>query len=114
VVVVAGDRWSDGLEGGVKDLTDRQHQVLTLIAEGLVTGNPPTIREMCRALGVASTNGINDFLVALQRKGALKATSARRPRRYELSDAAWRLLGYEKCGHCGARTKGPAGRREAA
>ena len=32
---------------------------------------PPTIREICEALGIASTNGVSDHLRALERKGHL-------------------------------------------
>ena len=95
-------------------LTVRQHEVLTLIATGVMAGNPPTYREMGQVLGVSSTNVINDHLMALIRKGALRPTEFRKPRRYDLTDAAWALLGYRACKHCGARTKRPAGRREAA
>lgn len=89
-------------------LTDRQREVLNLIATGLTAGDPPTYREMGRALGVSSTNVINDHLVALIRKGALQPKQARKPRRYDLTDAAWQLLGFERCEHCGGRFKGEA------
>jgi repressor LexA len=45
-------------------------QVLGFIAETIRDrGFPPTIREIGNALGIKSTNGVNDHLKALERKG---------------------------------------------
>lgn len=53
-------------------LTERQKLVLLFI-EGHIRqhGFPPTIREIGRHLGIKSTNGVNDHLNALQKKGFL-------------------------------------------
>jgi hypothetical protein len=53
-------------------LTLRQREVLATI-HALTTehGLPPTIREMGLALGINSTNGVNDHLNALHRLGAI-------------------------------------------
>ena len=54
------------------DLTDRQATVLRVIAKHIDdVGYPPTIRELGDALGISSTNGVNDHLKALERKGYL-------------------------------------------
>ncbi len=53
-------------------LTKRQQEVLEVIAGHLdEVGYPPTIRELGDALGISSTNGVNDHLKALERKGFL-------------------------------------------
>ncbi|HET6412746.1 MAG TPA: transcriptional repressor LexA [Anaeromyxobacter sp.] len=53
-------------------LTDRQLEVLRFIAEQIeACGYPPTIREIGEALDIRSTNGVNDHLKALERKGFL-------------------------------------------
>ena len=53
-------------------LTDRQLQVLRFIANEIEErGYPPTIREIGEALDIRSTNGVNDHLKALERKGFL-------------------------------------------
>src|SRR5919201_2970140 len=53
-------------------LTDRQLEVLRFIAAEIEErGYPPTIREIGEALGIASTNGVNDHLKALEKKGFL-------------------------------------------
>ncbi len=55
------------------ELTDRQLEVLRFIAREIDDrGYPPTIREIGEALDIASTNGVNDHLKALERKGYLQ------------------------------------------
>jgi repressor LexA len=54
-------------------LTDRQLEVLRFIATQIEErGYPPTIREIGEALDIASTNGVNDHLKALEKKGFLQ------------------------------------------
>jgi repressor LexA len=56
----------------MEGLTDRQLEVLRFIAEQIEDrGYPPTIREIGEALDIRSTNGVNDHLKALERKGFL-------------------------------------------
>jgi repressor LexA len=53
-------------------LTERQLEVLRFIARQIEEqGYPPTIREIGEALDIRSTNGVNDHLKALERKGFL-------------------------------------------
>jgi SOS-response transcriptional repressor LexA len=55
-----------------KELTERQVKVLRFIERSVSsTGYPPTIREIGNAFGIKSTNGVNDHLRALMRKGYL-------------------------------------------
>ncbi len=55
------------------ELTERQLEVLRFIANEIdQRGYPPTIREIGEALDIASTNGVNDHLKALERKGYLQ------------------------------------------
>src|SRR4051812_43397417 len=56
-----------------EELTERQQRVLAFIESQIRKhGYPPTIREIGRHLGIKSTNGVNDHLNALQRKGYIK------------------------------------------
>jgi repressor LexA len=56
----------------MKGLTRRQRMVLDTITSVMTDrGYPPTIREIGEALGIKSTNGVNDHLKALERKGFL-------------------------------------------
>jgi repressor LexA len=59
-------------------LTDRQLEVLRFIARQLdEAGYPPTIREIGEALDIRSTNGVNDHLKALERKGYVSRDAAK-------------------------------------
>jgi len=59
-------------------LTDRQLEVLRFIARQIDdAGYPPTIREIGEALDIRSTNGVNDHLKALERKGYLTRDPAK-------------------------------------
>jgi repressor LexA len=50
--------------------TALQAKVLRLIAASIrELGWPPTLREICVAMGLASTNGAKDHICALERKG---------------------------------------------
>jgi repressor LexA len=60
------------MERPEKELTDRQVEVLEYIILHIqTTGFPPTIREIGERLSIKSTNGVNDHLKALERKGYL-------------------------------------------
>jgi len=57
----------------MQELTERQHLVLQFIQESITErGYPPTLREIGARMGIRSTNGVNDHLRALERKGYLK------------------------------------------
>lgn len=57
----------------VEELTERQRQTLEYIAETVAErGYPPSVREVCEALGLASSSTVHSHLRALQRKGYLK------------------------------------------
>ena len=59
-------------------LSPRQAQVLDLIERFIAEeGYPPTIRDIGGALGIKSTNAVNDHLAALERKGAIARGRAR-------------------------------------
>src|SRR5262245_32375270 len=54
------------------ELTDRQKEVLAFIQESISgRGYPPTLRETGERMGIRSTNGVNDHLKALEKKGYL-------------------------------------------
>jgi repressor LexA len=82
-----------GGESGVREqLTDRQRQILDFISESLRRrGYPPTLREIGERMGIRSTNGVNDHLKALEKKGYLQ--------RQDLKSRALRVID----------PKGPAG-----
>ena len=56
----------------MEELTDRQEEILSFIVnESELRGFPPTIREIGEVMKIRSTNGVNDHLKALERKGYL-------------------------------------------
>ena len=81
----------------MQGLTDRQHQVLNYIRESIQErGYPPTLREIGAHMGIRSTNGVNDHLRALERKGYLTRedmkSRALRPRDLHLDPATGREM----------------------
>jgi len=59
-------------------LTKRQQEVLDYIRAYITEhGYPPTLRELGSHLGISSTNGVNDHLKALERKGYLARDEAK-------------------------------------
>jgi len=54
-------------------LTDRQREILDFITRSITSrGYPPTLREIGTHFGIRSTNGVNDHLRALEKKGYLQ------------------------------------------
>ena len=66
-------------------LTPLQDKCLRLI-QSYVTRErrPPTRRELCRLMSQRSTNGVNQVLDALEKKGYLKTSPRNRPRNIEV------------------------------
>ena len=57
----------------MQGLTKRQEQTLDYIRKSIEErGYPPTLREIGEYMGIRSTNGVNDHLRALERKGYLR------------------------------------------
>ena len=59
-------------------LTDRQRQVFDCIQRSIAEkGYPPSFREIGRAVGIRSTNGVAEHLAAIERKGWIERDDAR-------------------------------------
>src|SRR5271168_1994380 len=66
------ERTFSSLAYTMQGLTQRQQMVLDFIRESIHSrGYPPTLREIGARMGIRSTNGVNDHLRALERKGYL-------------------------------------------
>jgi repressor LexA len=75
-------------------LTDRQQAVLDFISGSITErGYPPTLREIGEHMGIRSTNGVNDHLKALEKKGYLE--------REDLKSRALRPISLEGAGPSG-------------
>ena len=62
-----------------RGLPDRQETILRFIIESIRDyGRPPTIAEIGEEFGITSTNGVNDHLIALEKKGYIERTSKAR------------------------------------
>ena len=81
-------------------LTDRQKAVLDFISRSIERrGYPPTLREIGEHMGIRSTNGVNDHLKALEKKGYLE--------REDLKSRALRPISLEGAGPTGAMVDVP-------
>ncbi|MCS7176456.1 MAG: winged helix DNA-binding protein [Candidatus Kapabacteria bacterium] len=70
-------------------LSRRQLQALRCIAESIAErGFPPTIQELCHALGCRSTNAVYGLLKALEAKGYLRRLARGRARSLQLTERA--------------------------
>src|SRR5215470_14912311 len=75
-------------------LTSRQQAVLDFISASIdERGYPPTLREIGEHMGIRSTNGVNDHLKALEKKGYLE--------REDLKSRALRPISLEGAGPTG-------------
>ncbi|MBL8677676.1 MAG: transcriptional repressor LexA [Myxococcales bacterium] len=60
----------------MQPLTERQKMILDFIKQSIrERGYPPSLREIGAHMGIKSTNGVNDHLTALERKGYLRRDS---------------------------------------
>ena len=70
-------------------LTGRQQELLNFIGDHLRDhGYPPSIREMADHMGIRSTNGVNDHLKALERKGYIGRKEDLKSRAIALTERA--------------------------
>lgn len=80
----------------VDGLTDRQLQTLQFIAEAVADrGYPPSVREICEGMGLASSSTVHSHLQALQRKGYIRIDPTK-PRAIELLYDADTGLPFER------------------
>lgn len=86
------------------NLTKRQAQVLDLIERQQV---PPTLREICSHMGIRSTNGVNDHLHSLERKGRISRVEMKTRHLKVLvplspEERTYYMLGsFDRCPSCG-------------
>ncbi len=67
-----------------EDLSNRQLQILNYIKTSLKTkGYPPSVREICKAVGLNSTSTVHSHLNSLEKKGYIKRNPSK-PRAIEV------------------------------
>src|ERR1700754_1387838 len=87
-------------DDGMEPLTDPQKQALDFISRYIMSrGYPPTLREIGEHMGIRSTNGVNDHLKALEKKGYLE--------REDLKSRALRPISTEGAGPTGNMVEVP-------
>jgi repressor LexA len=79
-------------------LTQRQREILDFISASIVErGFPPTLREIGEHFNIRSTNGVNDHLKALEKKGHLRREDLKsRAMRPVLPDGSGELVPMQR------------------
>src|SRR5438445_13428397 len=82
-------------------LTQRQRDILDFISASIVErGFPPTLREIGEHFNIRSTNGVNDHLKALEKKGHLRREDLKsRAMRPILPDGSGELVPMRRLAH---------------
>jgi repressor LexA len=86
-------------------LTQRQREILDFISSSIVErGFPPTLREIGEHFQIRSTNGVNDHLKALEKKGHLRREDLKsRAMRPVLPDGSGELVPFDPWSRAQAR-----------
>lgn len=72
-------------------LTEKQKQILSIIKSSILSkGYPPSVREMCNAVGLSSTSSVHAHLESLAKKGYIKKDSSK-PRTIEVMDETFNM-----------------------
>ena len=86
-----------GMRIGRAPLTDRQREIYDWIAAYYrANGSSPAIREIAKRFGIKSTNGVNDHLLSMERKGWIKLRGGGRARQIQVLSVSG------ECPYCGA------------
>lgn len=74
-----------------KTISPKQKEILDFIKKHISkNGFPPTVREICNAVGLSSTSTVHSHLSALEKKGYIKHDPAK-PRTIEINDSSFRI-----------------------
>ncbi|MBE5856367.1 MAG: transcriptional repressor LexA [Lachnospiraceae bacterium] len=77
------------------NITPKQREILEYIKEEILKrGYPPTVRDICDAVGLKSTSSVHSHLESLEKKGAIKRDPAK-PRAIEICDDSFQLVRTE-------------------
>lgn len=78
------------------DLTKQQYKILEFIrSEVQNKGYPPSVREICEAVGLKSTSTVHGHLIRLEKKGYIRRDSTK-PRAIELLDLSNEIITKRK------------------
>ena len=77
------------------NITPKQREILEYIKEEILKrGYPPTVRDICDAVGLKSTSSVHSHLESLEKKGAIRRDPAK-PRAIEICDDYFQLVRTE-------------------
>ncbi len=81
------------------DLTRQQSKILEFIRSEVHTkGYPPSVREICEAVGLKSTSTVHGHLIKLEKKGYIRRDSTK-PRAIELLDSSSEIIQKREVTH---------------
>jgi repressor LexA len=74
-----------------KELSDKQQNILNFIKEEILSrGYPPSVREICEAVGLKSTSTVHGHLERLEKKGFIRRDPTK-PRAIEVLDDSFQV-----------------------
>ena len=74
-----------------RELTSREQSILDFIRQKVLEdGFPPTVREICQAVGLRSTSTVHGYLARLEELGVIKRDPASSRAIEVVNDASWR------------------------
>ena len=74
-----------------RELTSREQSILDFIRQKVwEDGFPPTVREICQAVGLRSTSTVHGYLARLEELGVIKRDPASSRAIEVVNDASWR------------------------
>ena len=76
-------------------ITDKQQQILNFMKDEILrTGYPPTVREICDAVGLKSTSSVHSHLETLEKNGYIRRDPTK-PRAIESCDDSFQMVRTE-------------------
>ena len=79
----------------MSDLTKKQQEILDyIVQQQSMKGYPPSVREICEAVGLRSTSTVHGYLSRLEKKGFIRRDPTK-PRAIEILDQAIRESAYQ-------------------
>ena len=78
-------------------ITNKQREVLEYLKQQVLQkGYPPSVREICDAVGLKSTSSVHAHLESLERNGYIRKDPTK-PRAIEIVDDGFNLSSHRDC-----------------
>ncbi|MBR4169857.1 MAG: transcriptional repressor LexA [Lachnospiraceae bacterium] len=80
---------------GFGKISGKQQEILEYIKEEILKkGYPPTVRDICEAVGLSSTSSVHSHLATLEKNGYIRRDPTK-PRAIEIIDDSFQLVRHE-------------------